>query len=200
MIILGFIVGGLLLALMGALLWVLHDFRKYKKKNRLVLLLLFLFPSSLFAQLLDKNDCQVSFRWYDNQQGKLEHVENDCVFGFIPDELGWTVSVSNYSSNVLTVDWNKVQLVINGFASGVFVDSSVSGVSNESISTVSAGETVSKSLASLNPQDGVSVDRMYDVRKLKKGIKSSITIVLPISMNGKSMSYISFDFVTECKR
>lgn len=53
MIILGLIIGGLLLALMGALLWVLYDFRKYKKKNRLVFLLLLLFPTSLFAQQMD---------------------------------------------------------------------------------------------------------------------------------------------------
>lgn len=60
MVILGLIIGGLLLALMGALLWVFIDFRKYKKNNHLVFLLLLLCPASLFAQLTDKDDSTIS--------------------------------------------------------------------------------------------------------------------------------------------
>lgn len=51
---LGLIIGGLLLALLCTLLWVFIDFRKYKKKNNRVFLLLFFCPVPLCAQQADK--------------------------------------------------------------------------------------------------------------------------------------------------
>lgn len=51
MVLLGLIIGSLLLGLMGAFVWVLYDFRRYKKNNHFVLLaLLIIAPASLFAR------------------------------------------------------------------------------------------------------------------------------------------------------
>ena len=53
------------------MLWIYNDYRKYKKKNKLVILLFLLFPTTLSAQYVDAG-CQVSFKWLKNQKGKLE--------------------------------------------------------------------------------------------------------------------------------
>lgn len=43
------------------MLWIYNDYRKYKKKNKLVILLFLLFPTTLSAQYVDAG-CQVSFK------------------------------------------------------------------------------------------------------------------------------------------
>lgn len=74
MILLGLIIGSLLLALIGALLWVIIDFRKYKKRNHLLFLLILCSPASLFAQLADKNHSEISIRWHNQPNGQFESV------------------------------------------------------------------------------------------------------------------------------
>lgn len=51
------------------MLWIYNDYRKYKKKNKLAILLFLLFPTTLSAQYVDAG-CQVSFKWLENQKGK----------------------------------------------------------------------------------------------------------------------------------
>lgn len=41
------------------MLWIYNDYRKYKKKNKLAILLFLLFPTTLSAQYVDAG-CQVS--------------------------------------------------------------------------------------------------------------------------------------------
>lgn len=41
------------------MLWIYNDYRKYKKKNKLAILLFLLFPTTLSAQYVDTG-CQVS--------------------------------------------------------------------------------------------------------------------------------------------
>lgn len=55
------------------MLWIYNDYRKYKKKNKLAILLFLLFPTTLSAQYVDAG-CQVSFKWLENQKGKLEYT------------------------------------------------------------------------------------------------------------------------------
>lgn len=57
------------------MLWIYNDYRKYKKKNKLVILLFLLFPTTLSAQYVDAG-CQVSFKWLENQKGKLEYTKD----------------------------------------------------------------------------------------------------------------------------
>lgn len=56
------------------MLWIYNDYRKYKKKNKLAILLFLLFPTTLSAQYVDAG-CQVSFKWLENQKGKLEYTK-----------------------------------------------------------------------------------------------------------------------------
>ena len=58
------------------MLWIYNDYRKYKKKNKLAILLFLLFPTTLSAQYVDAG-CQVSFKWLENQKGKLEYTKDE---------------------------------------------------------------------------------------------------------------------------
>lgn len=61
------------------MLWIYNDYRKYKKKNKLVILLFLLFPTTLSAQYVDAG-CQVSFKWLKNQKGKLEYTKDGVTY------------------------------------------------------------------------------------------------------------------------
>ena len=62
------------------MLWIYNDYRKYKKKNKLAILLFLLFPTTLSAQYVDAG-CQVSFKWLENQKGKLEYTKDGVTYG-----------------------------------------------------------------------------------------------------------------------
>lgn len=51
------------------MLWIYNDYRKYKKKNKLVILLFLLFPTTLSAQYVDAG-CQVSLNGWRTKKGK----------------------------------------------------------------------------------------------------------------------------------
>ncbi len=83
------------------MLWIYNDYRKYKKKNKLVILLFLLFPTTLSAQYVDAG-CQVSFKWLENQKGKLEYTKDGVTYKFIPNDSQWEIIIcNNFSENKL---------------------------------------------------------------------------------------------------
>ena len=72
------------------MLWIYNDYRKYKKKNKLAILLFLLFPTTLSAQYVDAG-CQVSFKWLENQKGKLEYTKDGVTYKFIPNDSQWEI-------------------------------------------------------------------------------------------------------------
>lgn len=50
------------------MLWIYNDYRKYKKKNKLAILLFLLFPTTLSAQYVDAG-CQVSLNGWRTKKG-----------------------------------------------------------------------------------------------------------------------------------
>lgn len=50
------------------MLWIYNDYRKYKKKNKLAILLFLLFPTTLSAQYVDTG-CQVSLNGWRTKKG-----------------------------------------------------------------------------------------------------------------------------------
>jgi ABC-type dipeptide/oligopeptide/nickel transport system permease component len=73
------------------MLWIYNDYRKYKKKNKLVILLFLLFPTTLSAQYVDAG-CQVSFKWLKNQKGKFKKEirkgRNSSITIILPISIG----------------------------------------------------------------------------------------------------------------
>lgn len=76
------------------MLWIYNDYRKYKKKNKLAILLFLLFPTTLSAQYVDAG-CQVSFKWLENQKGKLEYTKD----GKSQAETSQKIGVTTYTAN-----------------------------------------------------------------------------------------------------
>lgn len=88
------------------MLWIYNDYRKYKKKNKLAILLFLLFPTTLSAQYVDAG-CQVSFKWLENQKGKLEYTKDGVTYKFIPNDSQWEIIIRNNSSEDIRINWEK---------------------------------------------------------------------------------------------
>ena len=86
------------------MLWIYNDYRKYKKKNKLAILLFLLFPTTLSAQYVDAG-CQVSFKWLENQKGKLEYTKDGVAYKFIPNDSQWEIIICNNSSEDIRINW-----------------------------------------------------------------------------------------------
>lgn len=86
------------------MLWIYNDYRKYKKKNKLAILLFLLFPTTLSAQYVDTG-CQVSFKWLENQKGKLEYTKDGVTYKFIPNDSQWEIIIRNNSSEDIRINW-----------------------------------------------------------------------------------------------
>lgn len=93
------------------MLWIYNDYRKYKKKNKLVILLFLLFPTTLSAQYVDAG-CQVSFKWLKNQKGKLEYTKDGVTYKFIPNDSQWEIIIRNNSSEDIRINWENMQFII----------------------------------------------------------------------------------------
>jgi len=93
------------------MLWIYNDYRKYKKKNKLVILLFLLFPTTLSAQYVDAG-CQVSFKWLKNQKGKLEYTKDGVTYKFIPNDSQWEIIIRNNSSEDIRINWENMQFIV----------------------------------------------------------------------------------------
>ena len=100
------------------MLWIYNDYRKYKKKNKLAILLFLLFPTTLSAQYVDTG-CQVSFKWLENQKGKLEYTKDGVTYKFIPNDSQWEIIICNNSSEDIRINWKNMQFIVDGRTSEV---------------------------------------------------------------------------------
>lgn len=100
------------------MLWIYNDYRKYKKKNKLAILLFLLFPTTLSAQYVDAG-CQVSFKWLENQKGKLEYTKDGVTYKFIPNDSQWEIIIRNNSSEDIRINWKNMQFIVDGRSSEV---------------------------------------------------------------------------------
>ena len=75
------------------------DSRKYKRIPHLIVLLSFLFPTLSHAQYIDNENCRISFKSYENHQGKLEYNKEGIIYQFIPNSNAWKVIIKNNTGN-----------------------------------------------------------------------------------------------------
>ena len=174
------------------MLWIYNDYRKYKKKNKLVILLFLLFPTTLSAQYVDAG-CQVSFKWLENQKGKLEYTKDGVTYKFIPNDSQWEIIICNNSSEDIRINWKNMQFIVDGRSSEV------------KYPILTEAETpfaIMKSQAETSQKIGVTTytankanSRIYNKKDIRKGRNSSITIILPISIGKHPQFFTSFDFI-----
>lgn len=174
------------------MLWIYNDYRKYKKKNKLVILLFLLFPTTLSAQYVDAG-CQVSFKWLKNQKGKLEYTKDGVTYKFIPNDSQWEIIIRNNSSEDIRINWENMQFIVDG---------RTSEVKYPILAEAETPFAIIKSQAETSQKIGVTTytankanSRIYNKKEIRKGRNSSITIILPISivnaLNSSPLSTLS---------
>lgn len=156
------------------MLWIYNDYRKYKKKNKLAILLFLLFPTTLSAQYVDAG-CQVSFKWLENQKGKLEYTKDGVTYKFIPNDS----------------QWENMQFIVDG---------RTSEVKYPILAEAETPFAIIKSQAETSQKIGVTTytannSQIYNKKDIRKGRNSSITIILPISIGKHPQFFTSFDFI-----
>ena len=154
------------------MLWIYNDYRKYKKKNKLAILLFLLFPTTLSAQYVDAG-CQVSFKWLENQKGKLEYTKDGVTYKFIPNDSQWEIVIRNNSSEDIRINWENMQFIVDGRTSEV------------KYTILAEAETpfaIIKSQAETSQKIGVTTytannSQIYNKKDIRKGRNSSISFL-----------------------
>ncbi len=179
--------------ILAIVLWMYIDFRKYKKQNNLIILLFLMFPTTLSAQYVD-NGCRISFKWYENQNGKLECCKDGMIYQFIPGSTQWKIIIRNTSSEDAQVNWKNAQFIVNGRASEVKFTSP--DTEDFPLSTIKSNSEVSRIITVTTSMGKNKISqKIYERKNIRKGNKSSATLVLPISIGKQPQFFNTFDFV-----
>ena len=154
------------------MLWIYNDYRKYKKKNKLAILLFLLFPTTLSAQYVDAG-CQVSFKWLENQKGKLEYTKDGVTYKFIPNDSQWEIVIRNNSSEDIRINWENMQFIVDG---------RTSEVKYPILAEAETPFAIIKSQAETSQKIGVTTytannSQIYNKKDIRKGRNSSISFL-----------------------
>ena len=154
------------------MLWIYNDYRKYKKKNKLAILLFLLFPTTLSAQYVDAG-CQVSFKWLENQKGKLEYTKDGVTYKFIPNDSQWEIIIRNNSSEDIRINWENMQFIVDG---------RTSEVKYPILAEAETPFAIIKSQAETSQKIGVTTytannSQIYNKKDIRKGRNSSISFL-----------------------
>ena len=160
------------ICILTILIWAYFDYQKYKREHHLIILLSFLFPTLSHAQYVDNEKCCISFKTYENHQGILEYIKENVTYQFIPSSNAWKV---------------------NGKASGVsFYPSTTGKLPMESINS---NHEINRTITASNLITGKGIGKIYNKRSIRKGQKTSATIVLPIKIGSEPPFYHTFNFI-----
>lgn len=173
------------------MLWIYNDYRKYKKKNKLAILLFLLFPTTLSAQYVDTG-CQVSFKWLENQKGKLEYTKDGVTYKFIPNDSQWEIIIRNNSSEDIRINWKNMQFIVDGRSSEVKYP--ILAEAETPLAIIKSQAETSQKIGVTTYTANKANSRIYNKKEIRKGRNSSITIILPISIGKRPQFFTSFDF------
>lgn len=180
------------ICILTILVWIYNDYRKYKKHHCFLLLLLLALPVSTYAQYTDK-DCCISFKWHENQKGKLEYKNSNLAYEFIPNEDFWKIVIRNTTSDDVQINWKNAQFIINGRASQLLLypiqETSLSEQTIKGNGEIS--QTCTASILIGNSKRG----KVYNRKEIRKGNRSSVSIILPVSIANKPQFFNTFDFI-----
>lgn len=179
--------------ILGIVLWTYCDYRKFKRKNSLVILLFLLSPMAVQAQYEAEGHCTVSFKWLENQKGKLEYTKDKLVYQFVPDDENWKIVIRNTSAEDARVNWDNAEFIINGRASGIAIYPFTDTATPTEV--IKSNSEISQSVTAANLIIKGKARKIYSGKEIKKGKKKSITIVLPVAIGNKPQFFNTFDFI-----
>lgn len=170
-----------------------YNYRKYKWQNHSIVLLFFLCPMAAHAQYTDNDRFDISFKWFANQQGKLEYIDQNMIYRFIPTSDVWRVSVRNTSTEEARINWRNAEFIINGRASGVSFYPVTTNKINEEI--IYSNSEISQAVTASNLVTKKKINKVYKRSNFKKRERAAVTIVLPIKVGNRPQFFHTFDFI-----
>lgn len=173
------------------MLWIYNDYRKYKKLNKLVILLFLLFPINSSAQYID-NGCKISFKWFENEKGKLEYSKDGVTYKFIPSDDLWEITIYNNSSEDIQINWDNVQAIINGRTS--IIRYILPEGTEEPPTTIKSQAEISQKIGMTTYIGNKEYRKIYNKKEIKKGKNGSLTIIFPASIGQQPQFSYPFDF------
>ena len=182
----------ILIAILAILIWTYFDYRKYKREHHLIILLSLLFPTLSHAQYIDNENCRISFKSYENHQDKLEYIKDNVFYQFIPNSSAWKVIIKNNTDEVVWLNWEKAGFIVNGKASGVSLfPFTTDKVPTESIQS---NHGINRTITASNLITPKGINKIYNKRNIRKGGRTSVTIVLPITIGNRPQFFHAFSF------
>lgn len=172
------------------ILWLCYDCWKFKKIGRnLPVLLLLLGVSSLqsHAQYKDNNNCIVFFLSHPNQPKTLACIEEEIVYSFAPSNNYWEVKIDNQRNEAISIHWRNAQIVVNGKAFELRTQEQPLNEEKISIGKQSQQRFL------LFDYEGNKLD-MYQLKQIKKGKATYISITLPIACGDHPFYHHTFRF------
>ena len=180
------------ICILTILIWAYFDYQKYKREHHLIILLSFLFPTLSHAQYIDNENCRISFKSYENHQDKLEYIKDNVFYQFIPNSSAWKVIIKNNTDEVVWLNWEKAGFIVNGKASGVSLfPFTTDKVPTESIQS---NHGINRTITASNLITPKGINKIYNKRNIRKGGRTSVTIVLPITIGNRPQFFHAFSF------
>lgn len=180
------------ICILAILIWTYFDYRKYKWEHHLIILLSLLFPTLSHAQYIDNENCRISFKSYENHQDKLEYIKDNVFYQFIPNSSAWKVIIKNNTDEVVWLNWEKAGFIVNGKASGVSLfPFTTDKVPTESIQS---NHGINRTITASNLITPKGINKIYNKRNIRKGGRTSVTIVLPITIGNRPQFFHAFSF------
>ena len=160
--------------------------------SHLIILLSLLFPTLSHAQYIDNENCRISFKSYENHQDKLEYIKDNVFYQFIPNSSAWKVIIKNNTDEVVWLNWEKAGFIVNGKASGVSLfPFTTDKVPTESIQS---NHGINRTITASNLITPKGINKIYNKRNIRKGGRTSVTIVLPITIGNRPQFFHAFSF------
>ena len=169
------------------------DSRKYKRIPHLIVLLPFLFPTLSHAQYIDNENCRISFKSYENHQGKLEYSKEGIFYQFIPSSNAWKVIIKNNTDETVRLNWKQAGFIVNGRASGVSLYPFTS--EEAPLETIKHNREINRTITATNLITENGVNKIYHKKKLRKSGRTSVTIVFPMPVGNKPQFFHTFNFI-----
>lgn len=168
------------------------DSRKYKRIPHLIVLLSFLFPTLSRAQYIDNENCRISFKSYENHQGKLEYNKEGIIYQFIPNSNAWKVIIKNNTDETVWLNWKQAGFIVNGRASGI---SLYPFTTDEApLETIKHNQEINRTITATNLITEKGISKIYHKKKFRKNGRTSVTIVFPMTVGNKPQFFHTFNF------
>lgn len=115
------------------------------------------------------------------------------LYRFIPSSSAWEVIIKNNTDEDVWINWEKAGFIINGKASGVSLSPFTADTFPAEI--IRNDDVLNRTITASALITEEKVKKIYSRKNLKKGRKTSVTIVLPVIIGSRPQFFHMFNFI-----